>query len=175
MSLATHWQPPSEAASIWPGFNTFVALADALGRLRRQLPEGGSLPASDWRRRHAGLVALLWLHVVGLAIFGMLLGNAPLHSLADASAVAVGAVLASLPSRGRRVRAIAATVGLLTASAVLVHLSGGYVEMHFHFFVVLGLVALYEDWAPFLVAIGYVVVEHGLGGMLLPAAVYNHP
>jgi len=64
---------------------------------------------------------------------------------------------------------------LLSASAFLVHLSGGYIEMHFHFFVALALIALYQDWAPFLIAIGFVLVEHGVLGVIYPPAVYNHP
>jgi diguanylate cyclase (GGDEF)-like protein len=33
---------------------------------------------------------------------------------------------------------------------------------------------LYQDWMPFLVAIGYVVFHHGLAGALAPETVYNH-
>src|SRR5262249_49454931 len=47
--------------------------------------------------------------------------------------------------------------------------------MHFHFFVALIIIALYQDWVPFLLAIGYVVLEHGVFGMFIPTAVYNHP
>jgi PAS domain-containing protein len=68
---------------------------------------------------------------------------------------------ASLQSASsRRVRAVLASVGLLTASAVLLHLAGDVTEMHFHFFVMLALIALYQDWVAFLVAIGFVVVHH---------------
>lgn len=63
----------------------------------------------------------------------------------------------------------------MTASAILVHLSGGYIEMHFHFFVMVVVITLYQDWVPFLLAIAYVVVQHGIGGMVFPMAVYNHP
>jgi PAS domain S-box-containing protein len=64
---------------------------------------------------------------------------------------------------------------LITASALLVHLSGGVIEMHFHFFVMVALITLYEDWLPFLFAIGYVVLQHGVIGALDPTAVYDHP
>src|SRR5256885_1753629 len=47
----------------------------------------------------------------------------------------------------------------MTSSALLVHLSGGYIEFHFHFFVMVGLLALYQDWTTFILAIGYVVVH----------------
>src|SRR5581483_7119734 len=42
-------------------------------------------------------------------------------------------------------------------------------------FVMVVVIALYQDWAPFLIAIGFVVVEHGIMGVLNPSAVYNHP
>ncbi len=78
-----------------------------------------------------------------------------------------------LPGWGAR--SAAAVLGLITASAVIVHLSGGVVEAHFHFFVMIGVITLYQDWLPFGLALGYVVVHHGLLGALRPTDVYNHP
>src|SRR5260370_16806570 len=72
-------------------------------------------------------------------------------------------------------QASVAALGLIASSAVLVHLSGGYIEFHFHFFVMVGLLALYQEWAPFLFAIGFVLLHHGVVGVLDPSAVYNHP
>ena len=66
-------------------------------------------------------------------------------------------------------------LGLITASAVIVHLSGGVVEAHFHFFVMVGVITLYQDWLPFGLALGYVVVRHAVLGALTPAQVFNHP
>src|SRR5437899_6311800 len=74
----------------------------------------------------------------------------------------------------RRLRSVIACFGLMTSSALLVHLSGGYIEFHFHFFVMVGLLALYQDWTTFILAIGYVVVHHGVVGVLDPQSVYNH-
>jgi diguanylate cyclase (GGDEF)-like protein len=61
------------------------------------------------------------------------------------------------------------------SSAVLVHLSGGTIEAHFHFFVMVGIMTLYQDWLPVLLAIGFVVVHHATIGLLAPDEVYNHP
>jgi PAS domain S-box-containing protein len=144
-------------------------------RLRHVFPQGRPLPDDVWQRRHRGIVVLLWLHVIGLACFGMLGRYGVIHSISEAGLVAIAALVAAMPGRNRRFRAGAASVGLVTASAILVHLSGGYIEMHFHFFVALIIISLYQDWVPFLLAIGYVVLEHGLFGMLDPASVYNHP
>jgi diguanylate cyclase (GGDEF)-like protein/PAS domain S-box-containing protein len=57
---------------------------------------------------------------------------------------------------------------------VLVHAWNGEIEAHFHFFVMIAVLALYEDWLPFGIAIGYVVLEHGVLGALAPRAVYSH-
>ena len=67
--------------------------------------------------------------------------------------VALPALPALLPALGRVRRAAAATASLVFASASLVHLSGGVTEAHFQFFVMVGVVALYQDWVPFGIAL----------------------
>src|SRR5262245_41271139 len=95
--------------------------------------------------------------------------------LLDGGLIALAAFMAGLSGRSRRFRSAVASIGLITASAIIVHLAGGFIEMHFHFFVALIIISLYQDWLPFLLAIGYVVVEHGLLGTIAPTMVYNHP
>lgn len=139
------------------------------------LPRGRQLPDDVWRRRHRGIVILLWAHAIGIVLFGIIAGASADHSAVEGALVALGAALASMTVWGRQWRAVFACLGLLSASAMLVHLSGGYIELHFHFFVMVALMALYQDWLPFLMAIGYVVLHHGIVGTLDPASVYNHP
>ena len=57
---------------------------------------------------------------------------------------------------------------------MLVQFWHGQTEAHFHFFVMVGLVALYQDWVPFSVGLAIVVVHHGLIGTLFPGDVYDH-
>jgi hypothetical protein len=95
--------------------------------------------------------------------------------VSEAAVVVVFALLAAHPAVGQGARSAAAVLGLIISSAILVHLSGGVIEMHFHFFVMLGVITLYQDWLPFGLALGYVVVHHGLLGTLRPIEVYNHP
>ncbi|HEX2088877.1 MAG TPA: PAS domain S-box protein [Actinomycetota bacterium] len=121
------------------------------------------------------MLAILWLHAPGLAIFGVVQGFSPAHSVFEASIIASFALLASLPWRSRKIPAGLVSAGLLTSSAVLVHMSGGFIEAHFHFFVMVVLLSLYEDWTPFLLAVAYVAIHHGLAGTLDPESVYNHP
>jgi diguanylate cyclase (GGDEF)-like protein len=149
-------------------------LLDLAQRARGALPQGSPLPEPAWRLRHQVILWVLALHAVGVFGFGVVRGFGPAHSLLEASPLAVTAWLASRPRFGRRMRAALATLGLLTASAVLVHLSEGQIEFHFHFFVMLFVITFYQDWATFLLAIAYVGVDHGVVGLLAPQAVYNH-
>ena len=144
--------------------------------LRRLLPRGDTLPEDVWEKRHRFLVALLAAHTVPLAIFGIAMGYSVAHSLLE-GAVLPGTLAAAaivLPA-SRRVRAGLVTVGLLSCSALLTHFSGGYIEAHFHFFIVIVIIGLYEDWVPFVLALGYVVLHHGIVGAIDPSSVYNHP
>jgi diguanylate cyclase (GGDEF)-like protein len=143
--------------------------------IRRALPAGNLLPDDIWAQRHRVIVALLWLHVPALVLFGVVMGQDLAHGVGEVALVAASALFASWGRLGRTLRASAATFGLVTASAVVVHFSGGYVEAHFHFFVVLGVITLYQSWVPFLLALAYVVVHHGVLGALSPGAVFNHP
>jgi diguanylate cyclase (GGDEF)-like protein len=141
---------------------------------RGLLPTGRLLTPEVWARRHYGIVWLLWLHVAGVAVFAVARGNGLAHGLEEAALVAPFALAATYPAIGRRARSAAAVLGLITSSAVIVHLSGGVVEAHFHFFVMVGVITLYQDWLPFGLALVYVVVHHTLLGLVTPTDVFNH-
>ncbi|MDQ1401770.1 MAG: methyl-accepting chemotaxis protein, partial [Actinomycetota bacterium] len=48
------------------------------------------------------------------------------------------------------------------------------IEAHFHFFIMVGVVTLYQSWLPFGLAMLFVVVHHGTVGVIDPHSVYNH-
>ena len=120
------------------------------------------------------MLFVLCAHAASIFLYVLIREADPLHAVVEGGVVAISAMLASWPRAGRRFRAISACVGLLTSSGILVHLSGGLIEMHFHFFVMVPLMALYQDWVPFLAAIAFVVLHHGTVGVLDPNGVYNH-
>ncbi|MCJ0618920.1 methyl-accepting chemotaxis protein [Haloarcula hispanica] len=150
------------------------------------IPSGDTIPDETWRGRHRNILILLLAHVPFLLALGLYSGTESLvtgatlpeidtlHVLAEVGVVVGLAVLARLPWFGRRTRTALATMGLVTTSGFLVHFSGGYIEAHFHFFVVMAVVAVYEDWLPFFLGIGYVSAQHGIFGMIDPSRVYNH-
>ena len=138
------------------------------------LPRGRTLPADVWARRHRTLVWLVWAHAVALPIFGLTRGYGLGHIAIDGLPMAVFAAAAMLTGRSQRFRASMVSLGLLSSSAVLVHLWDGKIEAHFHFFVMVTILACYEEWLPYLLAIGYVVLHHGTLGVFEAGSVYNH-
>lgn len=145
-----------------------------LRRFFGQLPSGSTLPEASWRRRHIALLVLTWLHVVTIPMFALARGYDLTHALTEGSFLLPFALAGTLFTRYRKVAVTAVAIGLITASALVVHISGGYIEAHFHFFVMIVLLTLYEDWIPFLVAFAYVLLHHGIAGVINPEAVYNH-
>src|SRR3954451_18558524 len=109
-----------------------------------------------------------------MPVYGMARGYSVGHSLFESAPLVTLAALGSLHVGNRRIRSAMVSLGLLTASAEAVHLSGGVIEAHFFFFVMIVLLTLYEDWIPFMLAFAYVVLHHGVAGTLDPASVYNH-
>ena len=147
-----------------------------LAPLRGYLPRGGTLPAEEWQRRHRALVTVLWLNVVALSVYGMVVGGyGGLHEIAHGVPLAAFAALAGSARFARKLRSVFASVGLLTAAALLVHLTDGLIEAHFYFFVLIVALTVYEDWLPFLTAVAYVLLHHGVVGTIEPHEVYNRP
>jgi PAS domain S-box-containing protein len=154
---------------------TTTGATSAWGRLRSALPEGRELPEGEFRTRHRAILLILWAHAVGLAAFGLYRGVSLELVVGECLVLAGLAAIAAWRRLGRRFRSGVSALGLVTSSAILVQFSGGYIEAHFHYFVVVAVVAMYQDWVPFLLAVLYVAVDHGLVGTLAPSWVYNHP
>ncbi|MEA3136015.1 MAG: two-component system, NarL family, sensor histidine kinase BarA [Thermoplasmata archaeon] len=144
-------------------------------RLRAWLPQGRGLTQAEWRIRHRAMVVLILAHAVGLALFGLAQHWSPVYAVGEGLVIGVLGVVAALPQLSRSMRSGVAALALVTSSAVLTQFWGGVIEGHFHFFIVVALISLYQDWVPFLLAIAYVVVDHGVIGTVFPQWVYNHP
>ena len=149
-------------------------LINGVGAVAAWLPRGQALPRESWNRRHRGLVLLLWAHVPMLLLYGALTGYTGWHAGLHLLPIVLFGFLARWAAVPHRLQAVAVTLGLLTAAALAVHISEGLTESHFLFFVLLIALALYEDWLVFLLAIGFVVVHHGLASTIGLGDVYSH-
>ena len=154
-------------------------------RLQSVIPTGQSLPAESWCSRHRGILVVLCLHAVGFALFGLMSRQDLTHCLSEAGLLVAIAMLAGLPSLHPRIRAAVASGGLITASALLVHVSGGYKHpprsSRRNYALAsqraARIAALYAEY--FVTGCRFcspwgVILHHGIVGVLFPHDVYNH-
>jgi signal transduction histidine kinase len=145
-----------------------------LTRLLAYLPRGNTLDDRAWHKRHVFLQGVLLLHLPLLFGFGLFMGRSFLGTLGVLSVPAACLVLGRLIQQ-RRVASVLITAGLTYCSAVLVGFSNGSIEAHFHFFIMIGFIALYQDWVPFLWNVVFTVLSHGMGSVWQTNLIFNHP
>ncbi len=148
-------------------------LARAVRTFLFYLPRGNTLDEETFQRRHLFLCWVLGLHVPALIVLGVWQGY-PLGHLLLEMTVPASCVVFGRMARNRRLAGFFITAGLVFCSVVLVHLSGGAIEAHFHFFILIGLIALYQDWIPFLWNVLFTVLSHGLGTVINAKLIFGH-
>jgi diguanylate cyclase (GGDEF)-like protein len=121
-------------------------------------------------------MALLWFNVFAVPVFALATGRlSPLHDVESGVALGVMAAIAANRRMSPKLRMATSSLALLSAVALVVHASGGIVVMHFYFFVIIIVLTLYEDWMPFLLALVFVLLHHGVLGTLEPKSVFDRP
>jgi len=94
-------------------------------------------------------------------------------------ALGLGALITSLPvaltrlQPGHVVTRHVVAVGQMMMSALLIHLTGGRIETHFHVFGSLAILAFYRDWRVLVWASLVVYADHLLRGFFWPESVYG--
>jgi PAS domain S-box-containing protein len=94
-------------------------------------------------------------------------------------AIFLGGLVTSLPvflafrHSGKVLTRHSIAVGQMLMSALLIHLTGGRIETHFHVFGSLAILAFYRDWRVLISASAVVYVDHLLRGFLWPQSVYG--
>jgi two-component system, sensor histidine kinase and response regulator len=64
-------------------------------------------------------------------------------------------------------------IGQMLMSALIIHLSGGRIETHFHVFGSLAFLAFYRDWRVFIPATIVVALDHFVRGVYWPQSVFG--
>jgi methyl-accepting chemotaxis protein len=144
-----------------------------LGRL---IPDV-ALSEETFAARHRVLRLLLWVHLPVVLVLAYFEGElSPGHHtpllLSFLGGVLVCGVVAGT-ARGRRAGSLSVSVGLVFATYALVQAGAGMIDLHFHFFVVLALIGLYQDWTSFAVAVVMVAVPHLEVGLIAPELVFG--
>ncbi len=95
------------------------------------------------------------------------------------AAIALGGVIDVLPIAlalwypGRAITRHAIAIAQMSTSAILIHVSGGRIETHFHVFGSLAFLAVYRDWKVLITASAVVAADHFLRGMFWPQSVFG--
>ncbi len=107
----------------------------------------------------SGTVSTIHVHVWAAVVLGGLVSLFP-------------ALLAVLRPGERSTRYTIAVAQMLM-SALLIHLTGGRIETHFHVFGSLAFLAFYRDWRVLIPATVVVALDHMLRGIFWPQSVYG--
>ena len=139
-----------------------------------------------FQARHRVLRLILWLQLPILGVFALTFQPGDMagmdHSMTGGrslmwvmAAIMMACAVGGEFARGRRTGAALVSLGLLLSSALLVSIGGGRTDLHFGFFLVLGLISLYQDWLPLLMSVLLVTVEYLLMGEMAPMLLYSDP
>ncbi|MFO0741824.1 MAG: ATP-binding protein [Labilithrix sp.] len=114
-----------------------------------------------WRSPHTwnGAEPTIHLHVYAAVFLGGLLAVFPIG-------------LAQLRPDAAITRYVIAVAQMLFG-ALLIHLTGGRIETHFHVFGSLAFLAFYRDWKVIAAATVVVVIDHVGRGLMSPATIYG--
>lgn len=143
-------------------------------RLRGLLRPGAGLPDDQWKYHHDIVSVVLAVLSFAVPAYGAMRGFGLLHVLGHSAPLILLTLAARSPALRRGLREIAAALGLMTASALVVHAANGATEAHFMFFALLPFMAVYASRIPFLVAVVYVAVHHFVLGLVAPGSVFEH-
>jgi two-component system sensor histidine kinase/response regulator len=128
------------------------------------------------------LMVLQWLAGIAIALF-----VSPRTWIGESSevnphvyvAIFFGGLLSALPiffvltRPGEVVTRHTVAIGQMLMSALLIHLTGGRIETHFHVFGSLAFLAFYRDWRVLITATIVVAADHFVRGVYWPQSVFG--
>ncbi|MEK6324742.1 MAG: PAS domain S-box protein [Acidobacteriota bacterium] len=133
-------------------------------------------------RVFAGLMALQWLAGVAAALWVSPKAWAGAASYTHThvwAALFLGGAISALPiilavtRPGHVTTRYTVAVGQMLMGALLIHLTGGRIETHFHVFGSLAFLSFYRDWRVLIPATVVVAADHLLRGVFWPQSVYG--
>ena len=138
------------------------------------VPRGVRLDERGFVTRHRIISGVLLLHPPLLAAIAVWRGVGDLFLWGYLGGIVLGFVL-GVTLRCQVGRASAVSFGLMCAAAGLLHVGGGLTDLHIWFYALLALVALYQQWTPFLLAVGFVAVHHLTMSAWMPEMIFSSP
>lgn len=133
-------------------------------------------------RMFAWLMAVQWIAGIAAAFWlspRAWVGSSSQPHLHISAAILLGAAITLFPITlavarpGAASTRYAIAVGQMLMSSLLIHLTGGHIETHFHVFGSLAFLAFYRDWRVLIPATLVTALDHYLRGMFWPESVYG--
>jgi signal transduction histidine kinase len=133
-------------------------------------------------RLFVGLMIFQWIGGIVLALLvspKAWAGEVSRVHIHVGAAVFLGGLIALLPvwmgifRAGETATRYVIAAAQMLFSALLIHLTGGRIETHFHVFGSLAFLAFYRDWKVLIPATLVVAVDHWIRGVFWPASVYG--
>ncbi|MFK7874033.1 MAG: hypothetical protein AB8C84_12850, partial [Oligoflexales bacterium] len=117
-----------------------------------------------------------YLHVPIFVMLGYLCGTGVVDALVLSALVLAGPIFGSKMIDDPRLLSLVFGFTSMCLGAVLVHLGQGsiQIEMHFHFFVFLALLAVYGNPMTIVVAAITVALHHAVFWLFLPTSIFNY-
>ena len=88
-------------------------------------------------------------------------------------AITLPAMAIAITMPGRLLTRYTLAVAQMLTSALLIHLTGGRIETHFHVFGSLAFLALYRDWRVLVPAAGVIIADHVFRSVFWPQSVFG--
>jgi len=138
-----------------------------------------------WRttdRLFAALLVFQWVGAMAAAIWispWTWIGSTSSVNMHVWIAIVLGFGIISLPvylaryQPGRTLTRHVIAIAQMLMGALLIHLTGGRIETHFHVFGSLAFLAFYRDWRVLVTATVVVALDHLLRGLLWPESVFG--
>jgi len=133
-------------------------------------------------RIFAGLLLVQWLAGIGIALWisprTWIGATREVHfhvwlAIFFGGAIAIPPAILVLWQPGRALTRHIIAIAQMLASALLIHLTGGRIETHFHVFGSLAFLAFYRDWRVLITASVVVALDHFVRGVWWPQSVFG--
>ncbi len=133
-------------------------------------------------RLFANLMVMQWLAGIAAALWitpNTWIGDTSQTHVHVWAAIFLGGAITALPvflawkQPGRVLTRHVIAVGQMLTSALLIHLTGGRIETHFHVFGSLAFFAFYRDWRVLATATIVVAVDHAVRGIFWPQSAFG--
>jgi len=133
-------------------------------------------------RMFAGLMVIQWLAGIAAALWispRTWIGAESQTHVHVWTAIFLGGAISSFPiylairHAGSTLTRYVIAVAQMLTSSLLIHLTGGRIETHFHVFGSLAFLSCYRDWKLLIPATLIVAIDHAFRGLLYPQSVYG--